>query len=92
MRPRAHAADDRSEIRVSNPYTLTTGTVRIAANFQVRQLLYSWAVNQTWELPHMTRTIGAAIGAAIVFLFLVYGINHSGLSPAASNITVSARP
>ena len=40
----------------------------------------------------MTRTIGAAIGAAIVFLFFVYGINHSGVSPAASNITVSARP
>jgi hypothetical protein len=40
----------------------------------------------------MTRTIGAAIGATVVFLFFVYGITHSGVSPAASNITVSATP
>jgi len=40
----------------------------------------------------MTRTIGAAIGAVLVFLFFVYGINHSGVSPTASNMTVSARP
>lgn len=40
----------------------------------------------------MTRTIGAAIGAVIVFLFFVYGVTHSGLSPTASNMTVSARP
>lgn len=40
----------------------------------------------------MTRTIGAAIGATIVFLFFVYGITHSGVSPEASNLTVSARP
>ena len=40
----------------------------------------------------MTRTIGAAVGAAIVFLFFVYGITHSGVSPTASNMTVSVRP
>jgi hypothetical protein len=40
----------------------------------------------------MPRTIGAAIGAVIVFLFFVYGVTHSGVSPAASNITISATP
>jgi hypothetical protein len=40
----------------------------------------------------MSRTIGAAIGAIIVFLFFVFGVAHPGLSPAAPNTIASARP
>jgi hypothetical protein len=40
----------------------------------------------------MSRTLGAAIGAIVVILFFVFGITHSGVSPAASNMTVSVRP
>jgi hypothetical protein len=39
----------------------------------------------------MTRTIGAAIGAIIVFLFFVYGVAQPRFA-GASNVTVSVRP
>jgi hypothetical protein len=40
----------------------------------------------------MTRTIGAAIGAIIVFLFFVFAVTHSRPVPTASDVTASARP
>jgi hypothetical protein len=40
----------------------------------------------------MTRTIGAAIGAIIVFLFFVLGITHPRLAPeSADTVTTSVR-
>ena len=39
----------------------------------------------------MSRTIGAAIGAVIVFLFFVFGVAHPRL-PSASDIIASVRP
>lgn len=39
----------------------------------------------------MSRTIGAAIGAVIVFLFFVLGIAHSKATPGEPETTVSAR-
>ena len=39
----------------------------------------------------MTRTVGAAIGAVIVFLFFVYGVAHPPV-PSASDVIVSVRP
>jgi len=39
----------------------------------------------------MTRTIGAAIGAIIVFLFFVYAVAHPR-GPLASDLVVSVRP
>jgi len=40
----------------------------------------------------MTRTIGAAIGAIIVFLFFVFAVKHSPLVSAAPDVSASARP
>ena len=40
----------------------------------------------------MSRTIGAAIGAIIVFLFFVFAIAHPRLSPGAPDVIASARP
>lgn len=39
----------------------------------------------------MTRTIGAAIGAVIMFLFLLFGVAHPRV-PAASDVITSVRP
>ena len=39
----------------------------------------------------MTRTIGAAIGAVIVFLFFVFGVAHPHV-PSASDVIISVRP
>ena len=40
----------------------------------------------------MTRTLGAAIGAVIVFLFFVYGIAHSRTPSEASGVIAAVRP
>jgi len=40
----------------------------------------------------MSRTIGAAIGAVIVFLFFVFGVAHPRLSPAGRDAIASSRP
>jgi hypothetical protein len=40
----------------------------------------------------MTRTIGAAIGAIIVFLFFVFAITHTPVGSPAPDMTASARP
>ena len=39
----------------------------------------------------MSRTIGAAIGAVIVFLFFVLGIAHPRLNPDQPVVATSAR-
>lgn len=45
----------------------------------------------TVEEPHMTRTVGAAIGAIIVFLFFVFGVAHPRVTTVA-DVTASVRP
>jgi hypothetical protein len=40
----------------------------------------------------MSRTIGAAIGAIIVFLFFVFGVAHPRLAPGAQDAIASSRP
>lgn len=40
----------------------------------------------------MTRTLGAAVGAVIVFLFFVFGIAHSRVSATGSGAIASSRP
>jgi len=39
----------------------------------------------------MSRTIGAAIGAVIIFLFFVLGIAHPKLEADAEQVTTTAR-
>jgi hypothetical protein len=46
----------------------------------------------TVEEPHMTRTVGAAIGAVIVFLFFVFGVAHPRLAATSPDVTASIRP
>jgi hypothetical protein len=45
----------------------------------------------TLEVAHMTRTIGAAIGAVILFLFFAFGIAHPPV-PSAPDVIASVRP
>ena len=40
----------------------------------------------------MSRTIGAAVGAVIVFLFFVFGVAHSRVTPGGNGAIASSRP